>query len=32
MFASFIGLVLGAVFAFIGGRWSDEIRDHFADR
>lgn len=32
MFVSFIGLVLGAVFAFIGGRWSDEIRDHFADR
>lgn len=32
MFASFIGLVLGAVFAFIGGRWSDEIRDHFGDR
>lgn len=32
MFASFIGLVLGAAFAFIGGRWSDEIRDHFADR
>jgi len=31
MFASFIGLVLGAAFAFIGGRWSDEIRDHFAD-
>lgn len=31
MFASFIGLVLGALFAFIGGRWSDEIRDHFAD-
>jgi hypothetical protein len=31
MFASFIGLVLGAVFAFVGGRWSDEIRDHFAD-
>ena len=31
MFASFIGLVLGAVFAFIGGRWSDEIRDQFAD-
>lgn len=32
MFVSFIGLVLGAVFAFVGGRWSDEIRDHFADR
>ena len=32
MFASFVGLVLGAVFAFVGGRWSDEIRDHFADR
>jgi hypothetical protein len=32
MFVSFIGLVLGAAFAFIGGRWSDEIRDHFADR
>ena len=32
MFVSFIGLVLGATFAFIGGRWSDEIRDHFADR
>jgi hypothetical protein len=32
MFVSFIGLVLGAVFAFMGGRWSDEIRDHFADR
>ena len=32
MFTSFIGLVLGAVFAFIGGRWSDEIRDHFVDR
>jgi cytochrome bd-type quinol oxidase subunit 2 len=31
MFASFIGLVLGAVFAFIGGRWSDEIRDQFAE-
>ena len=31
MFVSFIGLVLGATFAFIGGRWSDEIRDHFAD-
>jgi cytochrome bd-type quinol oxidase subunit 2 len=31
MFVSFIGLVLGACFAFIGGRWSDEIRDHFAD-
>jgi hypothetical protein len=31
MFVSFIGLVLGAVFAFIGGRWSDEIRDQFAD-
>jgi hypothetical protein len=31
MFVSFLGLVLGAVFAFIGGRWSDEIRDHFAD-
>ena len=32
MFVSFIGLVLGAVFAFLGGRWSDEIRDHVADR
>jgi hypothetical protein len=32
MFVSFIGLVLGAAFAFIGGRWSDEIRDHFVDR
>jgi cytochrome bd-type quinol oxidase subunit 2 len=32
MFVSFIGLVLGAAFAFIGGRWSDELRDHFADR
>jgi hypothetical protein len=31
MFVSFIGLVLGATFAFVGGRWSDEIRDHFAD-
>lgn len=31
MFVSFIGLVLGAVFAFVGGRWSDEIRDHFTD-
>jgi len=31
MFVSFIGLVLGAVFAFVGGRWSEEIRDHFAD-
>jgi hypothetical protein len=31
MFVSFIGLALGATFAFIGGRWSDEIRDHFAD-
>jgi cytochrome bd-type quinol oxidase subunit 2 len=31
MFVSFIGLVLGACFAFIGGRWSDKIRDHFAD-
>ncbi|HET7679346.1 MAG TPA: hypothetical protein VFK79_04325 [Xanthobacteraceae bacterium] len=31
MFVSFIGLVLGAVFAFVGGRWSDEIRDQFAD-
>lgn len=32
MFVSFIGLVLGGVFAFIGGRWSDEIRDTFTDR
>lgn len=32
MFVGFIGMVLGALFAFIGGRWSDEIRDHFADR
>ncbi len=31
MFVSFIGLVLGACFAFIGGRWSDELREHFAD-
>ena len=32
MFVSFIGLVLGGLFAFVGGRWSDELRDHFADR